>query len=53
MNNHITPVNLNFLSANKKIEIGFTDAITVQEYKGTFTIIVFSNNFVLFEDENL
>ncbi|KAM3358738.1 hypothetical protein P3S68_021671 [Capsicum galapagoense] len=53
MNNRITPTNPNFLSANKKIEIGFIDCTIVQEYRGPFSTVAFSNNFVSFEDEQL
>ncbi|XP_047266220.1 uncharacterized protein LOC107866279 [Capsicum annuum] len=53
MNNRITPANPNFLSANQKIEIEFINGTIVQECKGPFSTIAFSNNFVSFEDEQL
>ncbi|KAM3337942.1 hypothetical protein P3S68_032267 [Capsicum galapagoense] len=53
MNSRIAPRNPNFLSVNKNIEVGFSDATIVQECKNPFSTLCFSNNFVSFEDEKL
>ncbi|KAM3395230.1 hypothetical protein P3S68_004235 [Capsicum galapagoense] len=53
MNNCITPVNPNFLFANKEIEIGFIDGTIVQECRSPFSTVAFSNKFASFEDEQL